>query len=227
MHCLSERSLLSLSPGHKVVPAIKSRQAFVSALDSAHASVETILLRNCNLFEFAGLLDRSYHRGILVYVNVDHIDGIQPDATGLHYLADHFHVTGIISSNPKTLALARNIGLETVQRIFALDSTGLESSLESIDTHYIDLLDISPALVVPHIKPQLLLSLPLPFIASGLIDTLIQIEAVLRSGALRVVVSRPELWQQASAGDKQDGYSYLARKGGEDTRTISTTYHMR
>ena len=223
MLCLSERSLLSLSPRHKVVLAIKSRQAFISTLDSTHSYVETILLRNCNLFELTGLLDRSHQRGILVYVNVDHIDGIQPDITGLHYLADRLHVTGIISSNPKTLALAKSIRLETIQRIFALDSTGLESSLESIDTQYIDLLEISPALAVPHIKPQLLSSLPLPFIASGLIDTPAQIEAVLRSGALRIVVSRAELWQQAHAGYKQDSYRHLARKGGEDTRTISPT----
>jgi glycerol uptake operon antiterminator len=222
----SERSLLSLSPRHKVVPVVKSRQLFISTLDSTHPYVGTILLRNCNLFEFTGLLDRAHRSGILVYVNVDHIDGIQPDNTGLRYLADYLHITGIISNNPKTLALAKSIGLETIQRIFALDSTGLESSLESIDTHYIDLLDISPALAVPHIKPKLMLSLPLPFIASGLINTPAQIEAVLRVGALRVVVSRPELWQQAKAGDRQDSYTLLARKGGEDSGT-STTYHMR
>ncbi len=202
MHCLSERSLLSLSPRHKVVPVVKSRQLFISTLDSAHSYVGTILLRNCNLFEFTGLLDSAHHREILVYVSVDHIDGIQPDNTGLRYLADYLHITGIISSNPKTLALAKSIRLETIQRIFALDSTGLESSLESIDTQYVDLLDISPALAVPHIKPQLMSSLPLPFIASGLINTPAQIEAVLRVGALRVVVSRAELWQQANAGNK-------------------------
>ena len=125
----SERSLLSLSPRHKVVPVIKSRQLLISTLDSAHPYVGTILLRNCNLFEFTGLLDRAHDRGIL-------------------------------------------------------------------------LLDISPALAVPHIKPQLMSSLPLPFIASGLINTPAQIEAVLRVGALRVVVSRVELWQQANRGNK-------------------------
>jgi len=83
----SERSLLSLSPRHKVVPVIKSRQLLISTLDSAHPYVGTILLRNCNLFEFTGLLDRAHDRGIL-------------------------------------------------------------------------LLDISPALAVPHIKPQLMSSLP-------------------------------------------------------------------
>jgi len=125
-----------------------------------------------------------------VYVNVDHIDGIHADSAGLRYLADTLKVTGIISNNPRILSLCKDFGLEPIQRIYAVDSTGLEMALDSVDTRYVDLLDISPGLVTPYINAQL----PLPFIASGLIHTPQQVQAVLQSGAVGVAVTRPELW---------------------------------
>jgi glycerol-3-phosphate responsive antiterminator len=57
---------------------------------------------------------------------------------------------------------------------------------------YVDLLDISPALVVPYVIPYL--ATPLPFIASGLANTSQQVQAILRAGALGVAVIRNELW---------------------------------
>src|SRR5437588_488886 len=54
--------------------------------------------------------------------------------------------------------------------------------------------NISPGLVTPYITAQNKELFPLPFIASGLIHTPEQVQSVLRSGAIGVAVSRPELW---------------------------------
>jgi glycerol uptake operon antiterminator len=186
----STRSLLSVSAQQKTIPVIENRTLFSRALDASQ--ITTILLRHCNLFELRPMLDHAYEREVAVYVNVDHIDGIHPDTAGLRYLAHQLHIAGIVSSNPRILALGKSFDLETVQRLFAVDSTGLEAALESVDTHHVDLLDISPALVIPYIVSQT--TLPLPFIGSGLIFTFQQVQAVLRAGALHVAVARPELW---------------------------------
>jgi glycerol uptake operon antiterminator len=184
------RSLFSLSAKQKTIPVIENRLQFAGALHISQ--VDSILLRHCNLFEFTTLLERAYELELAVYVNVDHIDGIHPDSAGLRYMARQLHVTGIISSNPRILSLARGFELETVQRIFAVDSTGLEAALESVDSLQVDLLDVSPALVIPYVVSHR--TLPLPFIGSGLITTFQQVQAVLRAGALRVAVARPELY---------------------------------
>ncbi len=189
----SSRSLLGLSAQCKTIPVIENRVQFVHAFDSSQVSA--FILRHCNLFEFATLLERANRSGLLIYVNMDHIEGIHADSAGLRYLADHFHVAGVISNNPRTLSLGKQFGLETIQRIFAVDSTGLETALESVDTQHVNLLDISPALVVPYVVPYLERPLPLPFIASGLIQTSQQAQAILRAGALAVTVTRSELWQ--------------------------------
>src|SRR5947209_18915020 len=185
-------SLLDLPTQCKAIPAIENRAQLLRAFDTPQISA--VLLRHCNLFELAGLLERAHQRKIATYWNIDWIDGIHADNAGLRYLAEHLSITGVVSNHPRVLSVGKGFGLETIQRIFALDSTGLEATLESVDATYVDLLDISPALVVPHIMPQLRMLLSRPFIASGLIQTSEQIQAILRAGARGVVVARNDLW---------------------------------
>jgi glycerol uptake operon antiterminator len=98
----------------------------------------------------------------------------------------------VVSSNARFLAQARDFDLETIQRIFAVDSTGLEVALASVDRQYVDLLDIAPALAIPYAVAQI--PRDLPFIGTGFIHTPQQMQQVLRAGALGVAVSSPELW---------------------------------
>ncbi len=186
----SSKSLLSVSDRQKIIPVIENRTEFLRALNAPQIS--TIVLRHCNLLDLRPLLDHAFEREVAVYVNVDHIDGIHPDNAGLRFLAHQLHIAGIVSSNPRILTLGKSFELETIQRLFAVDSTGLETALESIDSHHVDLLDISPALVIPYVVSHTVL--PLPFIGSGLISTLQQVQSVLRAGALRVTTARSELY---------------------------------
>lgn len=186
----STRSLLNLPARQKTIPVIENRVQFSLALNSS--DVTAILLRHCNLLDFRTLLENAHERELAVYVNMDHIDGIAPDTAGLRYLATQLHIKGIVSSHGKILAQAKSFDLQTVQRIFAVDSTGLEVALESVDDQQVDLLAISPALVIPYAVSQM--SLHLPFIGSGFVSTPQQVQMVLRAGAIGVTVSRPELW---------------------------------
>jgi glycerol uptake operon antiterminator len=186
----SSKSLLNVSARQKIIPVIENRTEFLRVLNAPQ--IFTIVLRHCNLLDLRPILDHVHEREMAVYVNVDHIDGIHPDSAGLRFLAQQLHVVGIVSSNPRILTLGKSFELETVQRLFAVDSTGLETALESVDSHHVDLLDISPALVIPYVVSHTVL--PLPFIGSGLISTFQQVQSVLRAGALRVTTARSELY---------------------------------
>lgn len=186
----SMRSLLNLPARHKTIPLVENRTQFALAQDAP--DVTAIVLRHCNLFDLRPLLEHAHERGQAVYVNMDHIDGIAPDLAGFRYLATQLHITGVLSSHGKILAQAKSFDLQTIQRIFAVDSTGLEAALESVDDQQVDLLAISPALVIPYVIPQI--SLHLPFIGIGFVSTRQQVQRVLDAGAIAVTVSRPELW---------------------------------
>src|SRR6266513_5616404 len=186
----SSKSLLSVSDRQKIIPVIENRTEFLRALNAPQIS--TVLLRHCNLLDLKPIIDHAFEHDVAVYVNVDHIGGIHPDSAGLRFLAHQLHIVGIVSSNTRILTLGKGFELETIQRLFAVDSTGLETALESVDSHHVDLLDISPALVIPYVVSHTVL--PLPFIGSGLISTLQQVQSVLRAGALRVTTARSELY---------------------------------
>jgi glycerol uptake operon antiterminator len=209
VHSVPPVSTAEDSQKRRAIPLVESRIQFMRVLEVFDAAtnwhVRALFLRHCNLFELTDLVEQALRLGIATYVNIDHIDGIHPDIAGIRYLAETMHVQGILSNNPRILALGKSLGLETIQRIFALDSTGLDTALESVDVKQIDLLDISPALVVPYIAQTLKERFVAdggdisphdtrPFIASGLIHTSQQVASVLQSGAAGVIVTRDELW---------------------------------
>jgi glycerol-3-phosphate responsive antiterminator len=188
----TKRSLVEVLSRNKVIPVVENRAQFLTALTMSGHNV--IFIRHCDLFDIKSLCQQASHQGYALYINVDHINGIHPDAAGLQYLIEQFHIAGIASANLKVLTLGKTLGLHTILHIFAADSTGLESATEMVNTSAIDLFNVSPALVVPSISAMLTTLLPRPFITSGLISTRRQIQAVLQAGALGVVVIQPELW---------------------------------
>jgi glycerol uptake operon antiterminator len=188
----SGKSLPGLLVRYKTVPVVSDGLQLRAALASSAA--RAVMLRHCNPFELLVPLKEACGLGVAIYVYVDHLVGIAPDLVGLRYLREQFHAAGLISHHPRILAQAKSLGLETIQRLFAVDSTGLEAALESVDPAVVDLLDIAPALAIPHVVPYLPAPLPLPFIGSGLLLNARQKEAVLRAGAVGVVVARRELW---------------------------------
>src|SRR5947209_5181340 len=105
----SSRSLLTTPLQCKSIPMVESRIQFLQALDAPHTS--SILLRHCNIFELTSLLHDAQRREVSIYVNIDHIDGIHADFAGLSYLAEHMHITGIVSNHPRTLALGKRCHL--------------------------------------------------------------------------------------------------------------------
>ncbi|HEY7419313.1 MAG TPA: glycerol-3-phosphate responsive antiterminator [Ktedonobacteraceae bacterium] len=187
----SGQSLLNQALHYKVIPVVESRTQLAQALD--HTAARVALLRYCSLFELGPLLESAHRRGFAIWVNVDHIDGINADEAGIQYMARQFHIQGIVSHHPKTLLLSKKLGLETMQRIYAVDSTGLETALESVNPNYVDILNICPALVIPHIASYLKKILPLPFIGSGLISTREQARSIFQAGAAGVTVLRSDL----------------------------------
>lgn len=178
----------------KIIPLVDSRALFLQALDLD--GINVILLHRCNLLALTDLLHHAYRAHISIYVYVDHIEGLVPDSAGLRYLADTLHITGIVSNHTKTLTLGKSLGLETIQRLFILDSTALSSNFEYAELEQVDLFDLAPALAVPHLIPDLIPELPRPFIASGFIHTPRQVQAVLQAGAVGVTTSRIDrLWR--------------------------------
>lgn len=126
-----------------------------------------------------------------VMVHMDLAEGIGKDRTGIRYLAE-CGVDGIISTRGQLIRLAKEQGLLTVQRFFALDSKGIESIDEMLRNTSPHLMEIMPGVIGKAIRRFSKTSIPV--IAGGLIQTKSEVTEALSSGATAVSSGQQELW---------------------------------
>lgn len=134
---------------------------------------------------------QAHTAGKLIFVHLDMAEGIGKDREGLQFLAE-CGVDGIISTRTQIIRFAKDLGLLTVQRFFALDSQGLDSIQEMLKSSRPHFIEIMPG-VIPKIL-QRFASESIPVIAGGLIETKAEITGALRGGAMAVSTGCQELW---------------------------------
>ena len=127
----------------------------------------------------------------LVFVHIDLAEGIGKDREGLEFLKQ-IGVDGIISTKNQLIRFAKELSLFTVQRFFALDSTGLDSVNEMLHSVSPDMIEIMPGVLGKVIKRFANGSLPV--IAGGLIETKTEVTEALSNGAAAVSTGKRELW---------------------------------
>lgn len=144
-----------------------------------------------SLHTVAERIKKAHAAGKTFFVHIDLADGIGKDKTGIEYLAT-LGVDGIISTRGQMIKFARDAGLLTVQRFFALDTKGLDSIHELLETSAPDLIEIMPGVISKVIERFSGGSIPV--IAGGLIETKAEVTSALTSGAAAVSTGMPELW---------------------------------
>jgi len=126
-----------------------------------------------------------------VMIHLDLAEGIGKDRAGIRYLAG-CGVDGIISTRAQLIRLAKEQGLLTVQRFFALDSKGMESIEDMLRNTNPHLMEIMPGVIGKAITR--FAKCGIPVIAGGLIQTKAEVTDALGSGATAVSTGRQELW---------------------------------
>ena len=102
-------------------------------------------------------------------------------------------VDGVISTRVSIIKAARECGVFTVQRFFAVDSQSVDTTVEAVKSAKPDMLEIMPGVLTKVIK-RLRQLVKVPIIAGGLIDSVDEIEEILESGATAISTSKKEIW---------------------------------
>jgi len=127
-----------------------------------------------------------------LFIHLDLAEGIGKDKVGLQYLAG-CGVDGIISTRGQIIRMAKELGLLTVQRFFALDSQGMDSIQEMLRSANPHLMEIMPGVIPKAVKRFSAGSIPV--IAGGLIETKQEVTAALGNGATAISTGCRELWE--------------------------------
>ncbi len=183
--CLQEiKECLERSP---VIAAVQNNN-----LSAALASpVEIIFNLKISILEISDCIKSAHLAGKKIFIHIDLADGIGKDKMGIQYLAG-LGVDGIISTRPQLIRYANDAGLVTVQRFFALDSKGVESIGEMLESAKPDLIEIMPGIASKVIKR--FVGSDIPVIAGGLIETKQEVTDAIKNGAEAISTGKKELW---------------------------------
>ena len=170
-----------------IIAAVQE-DGFAAALASP---AQVIFCLRANIFSISDHVQKAHEAGKLLFVHIDLADGVGRDRAGLSYLAS-LGVDGVISTRTQLVRQAKEEGLLSVQRFFALDSQGLSSMEETLEGTAPDLLEIMPG-VIGKVIARFSIG-ETPVIAGGLIETKEELLAALSHGAIAVSTGKKELW---------------------------------
>lgn len=175
---------LELNP---VIAAIRD-DGWAAAL---HSPAQVLFYLSADLTTVGLRIKQAHEAGKILLVHMDLAEGIGKDRAGIRYLAQH-GVDGIISTKAQLIRTAKEMGLLTVQRFFALDSKGMESIDEMLRTSTPHLIEIMPGVIGKAIRR--FSGCGIPIIAGGLIETKAEVTEAISCGAAAVSTGREPLW---------------------------------
>lgn len=153
--------------------------------------VQVIFYMSANLLTIGEKVKQAHDAGKYVMVHLDLAEGIGKDRAGLRYLAG-CGIDGILSTKGQLIRWAKDLGLFTVQRFFAVDSSGAESIGDMFRNTGPQIMEIMPGVVTKVIRRYAQSGIPV--IAGGLIQTKSEVTDALGAGATAVSTGQPELW---------------------------------
>lgn len=181
---------------HKIISCLEENPVVAAIGDSKweqalESPAEVIFYQSANLLTVTDRVRQAHDAGKYIIIHMDLAEGIGKDRSGLRYLAEQ-GADGIISTKTQLIRQAKDLGLLTVQRFFALDSKGLESIEEMLRSSQPDLIEIVPG-VIPKVLTRFAGG-STPVIAGGLFETKTELTTALGCGIIAVSTGQTSLW---------------------------------
>ncbi|HEY2040762.1 MAG TPA: glycerol-3-phosphate responsive antiterminator [Edaphobacter sp.] len=187
-HTVDARAQLADCP---IIAAVNTVDMIETALDSPARSIYLIAGNPLNLPD---ILKRTRERGKTCLVNIDFLDGLARDRYAVEWLAQN-GADGIVSTRIEPLKAAHQLKLITVQRTFAIDSAAVSATIRSLGQFLPDAMEILPAIAAPRVARRIHASFPdIAIIGGGLIESVREIEDLLKANIRSVSVSDSRLW---------------------------------
>lgn len=159
--------------------------------DAILSPAEVVFLLEGDIVSVGENISLAHQKGKMVFIHIDLLKGIGKDRQGVEFLKK-LGADGIISTRAALVKAAKDLDLLAIQRCFALDSQGLYSIEDMINSANPDLMEIMPGViskVIEHFSKK-----SIPVISGGLIETKSEVTAALAAGAVAVSTGKKELW---------------------------------
>lgn len=175
---------------HPVIPACRTREQFANALDS---EAKVIFVLEANIVDYKEKIQAVQDRGKYAFIHFDLISGMAQDDAALEYLKETADPTGIITTRKNLIAKARKLGMNTIQRMFLIDTTSIASAINMARQTRPDAMEIMPG-IAPKVIRAIKNRVDIPIITGGLITESAEIDMAIRAGAVGASLSKQRLW---------------------------------
>lgn len=153
--------------------------------------VEILFHLKANINTLEERIKEAHQKGKFVFVHIDLAEGIAKDKAGIEYLI-RVGCDGIISTRSQIIRYAKDLGILSVQRCFALDTQGTLCISDLLGASSPTMLEIMPGVIGKVIER--FSRGKVPVIAGGLIETKEEVTSALAHGAAAVSTGKQELW---------------------------------
>ena len=192
---MSTRKCFLMFQANTIIAAVRNPKDIHDAIAS---DTQIIFLLGGNIYNLKKMVEYVNHAGKYAFVHLDLIKGYAQDNYFIKYLKEEINPTGIISTKNSLVARAKQEGLMTIQRLFLLDSSAMDVSINSAKKIRPDAVEILPGLV-PKIIHSVKKELTVPIITGGFIETEEEVRSCIDAGAISASTSYKPLWDAFSS----------------------------
>ncbi|NOW06274.1 glycerol-3-phosphate responsive antiterminator [Clostridium beijerinckii] len=180
------KELLEENP---IIAAVKNQEQLDQALDSEAQIIFVLFGDVMSIKRISELITSKNKIGI---IHIDLVEGFTNKEIVVKYIKEETKFSGIISTKPQVVKLAKKYNLLGVQRVFIFDTL----SLNNVKSHMIsecDAIEVLPG-IIPKVIEMISKYSSKPVVAGGLIETKEEVMQALNSGATCVSTTKKEIW---------------------------------
>ena len=189
---MSTRKCLLMFQDNPIIVAVCNPK---DIYDAIHSKSQIIFLLTGNVYNLKKMVELCTKADKHVFTHLDLIKGYSQDNYFIKYLKDEIKPTGIITTKNNIITRAKQEGLMTVQRLFLLDSSAMDISINSAKKIKPDAIEILPGLV-PKLIAAVKKEVDIPIVTGGFIETEEEVRSCLAAGALSASTSHKPLWEK-------------------------------
>ena len=187
---MTTQEILDIMIENPIIAACRSEKTLDEALKT---DVKIVFMLSSTIGEVKRQCEKVVAAGKLVFLHVDLVEGLRPDAVGIRYIAETVKPTGIITTKGPCIKMAHDAGMFAIQRVFMLDSASMRSGVQNAATCKPDFVEILPGMCLRAIEKGGA-QMSTPIIAGGFIESREDVIATLKAGAVAASSSCSAIW---------------------------------
>ena len=190
---MNHHEFIQAVEANPVIAAVKSDEGLRHCLDTDIGIVFTLY---GDLGSIENIVKQIKDAGKIAMVHIDLVNGMQPKEVSLDFIRNRTGADGIITTKYSLVQHAKNLELNTILRMFMLDSTSMETldRYSRQDSVQPDIMELLPGTLLPDVIRRANQICRVPVMASGLISRKEEIMNALKNGAISISTTNETLW---------------------------------